>query len=104
MPPRGCSCAARSSPRWTEECRTPASRRPSPSRPVVSDPPRVLDTDLARKQVAALDQLPRPTLVTCRVGPRSSALAYLYAGLRAGASADQVLARGEADAAAFIRS
>jgi hypothetical protein len=39
---------------------------------VVSDPPRVLDTDLARKQVAALDQLPRPTLVTCRVGPRSS--------------------------------
>ena len=29
---------------------------------VVSDPPRVLDTDLARQQVAALDQLPRPTL------------------------------------------
>jgi len=56
---------------------------------VVSDPPRVLDTDLARQQVAALDQLPRPTLVTCRVGPRSSALVYLYAGLRAGASADE---------------
>jgi hypothetical protein len=35
---------------------------------VVSDPPRVLDTDLARQQVAALDQLPRPTLVTCRRG------------------------------------
>jgi hypothetical protein len=69
---------------------------------VVSDPPRVLDTDLARKQVAALDQLPRPTLVTCRVGPRSSALVYLYAGLRAGASADEVLARAEADDAPFI--
>ena len=71
---------------------------------VVSDPPRVLDTDLARQQVAALDQLPRPTLVTCRVGPRSSALVYLYAGLRAGASADEVLARAEANDAPFIRS
>ncbi|TML46074.1 MAG: hypothetical protein E6G19_02460 [Actinobacteria bacterium] len=39
---------------------------------VVSDPPRVLNADLARQQVAALDQLPRPTLVTCRTGPRSS--------------------------------
>src|ERR1043165_646859 len=51
---------------------------------IVSDPPRVLDLELARRQVAALDQLPRPTLVTCRVGPRSSAVVYLYAGLRAG--------------------
>ena len=33
---------------------------------------------------AALDSLPRPTLVTCRAGPRSSALVYLYAGLKAG--------------------
>jgi hypothetical protein len=38
------------------------------------------------------------------VGPRSSALVYLYAGLRAGASADEVLARAEADDAPFIRS
>src|SRR6476660_3622292 len=30
---------------------------------VISDPPRVLTMDLARKQVAALDELPRPTLV-----------------------------------------
>jgi len=71
---------------------------------IVSDPPRVLDTDLARQQVAALDQLPRPTLVTCRTGPRSSALVYLYAGLRAGATADAVLARAEADDAPFTRS
>jgi len=71
---------------------------------IVSDPPRVLDTDLARQQVAALDQLPRPTLVTCRTGPRSSALVYLYAGLRAGATADAVLARAEADDALFTRS
>jgi hypothetical protein len=71
---------------------------------IVSDPPRVLDMDLARQHVAALDQLPRPTLVTCRTGPRSSALVYLYAGLRAGASADDVLARAEADDAPFSRS
>jgi hypothetical protein len=71
---------------------------------VVSDPPRVLDMDLARRQVAALDELPRPTLVTCRVGPRSSALVYLYAGLRAGATAEEVLARVEADEAPFAGS
>ena len=71
---------------------------------IVSDPPQVLDMDLARRQVAALDELPRPTLVTCRTGPRSSALVYLYAGLRAGASADDVLARAQADAAPFTSS
>ena len=71
---------------------------------IVSDPPRVLDADLAREQIAALDQLPRPTVVTCRTGPRSSALVYLYAGLRAGATADEVLARAEADDAPFTRS
>jgi hypothetical protein len=71
---------------------------------IVSDPPRVLDMDLARRHVAALDQLPRPTLVTCRAGPRSSALVYLYAGLKAGASADEVLERAEADDAPFAGS
>ena len=71
---------------------------------VVSDPPRVMDLELARRQVAALDELPRPTLVTCRVGPRSSALVYLYAGLEAGATADEVLARAEADGAPFAGS
>lgn len=71
---------------------------------VVSDPPRVLDMDLARRQIAALDQLPRPTLVTCRVGPRASAAVYLYAGLQAGADADEVLARAEADGAPFCAS
>jgi hypothetical protein len=71
---------------------------------IVSDPPQVLDMDLARRHVAALDQLPRPTLVTCRMGPRSSAVVYLYAGLRAGAAADEVLARAEADGAPFSAS
>jgi hypothetical protein len=71
---------------------------------VVSDPPRVLDMDLARQQVAALDALPRPTLVTCRTGPRSSALIYLYAGLRSGATADEVLARAQADDAPFTHA
>lgn len=69
---------------------------------VVSDPPREMTMDLARRQVAALDDLPRPTLVTCRRGPRSSALVYLYAGLEAGASAGDVLARAEADGAPFL--
>ena len=68
---------------------------------IVSDPPVELDLDLARQLIAALDRLPRPTLVTCRTGPRSAAVAYLYAGLRAGASADDVLARADADAAPF---
>ena len=71
---------------------------------VVSDPPTPVDLDLARRQIEALDDLPRPTLVTCRAGPRSSALVYLYAGLRAGASVDDVLARAEADEAPFVRS
>ena len=71
---------------------------------VVSDPPTPLDLDLARRQIEALDGLPRPTLVTCRTGPRSSALIYLYGGLRAGASAEDVLARAEADDAPWVRS
>jgi protein tyrosine phosphatase (PTP) superfamily phosphohydrolase (DUF442 family) len=71
---------------------------------VVSDPPTPLDLGLARRQIEALDGLPRPTLVTCRTGPRSSALIYLYAGLKAGASAEDVLARAEADEAPFAQS
>jgi len=71
---------------------------------VVSDPPRVLDMDLARLQVSALGALPRTTLVTCRTGPRSSALVYLYAGLRSGATADEVLARAQADDAPFTHA
>jgi hypothetical protein len=71
---------------------------------LVSDPPTPMDMDLARRQVMALRELPRPTLVTCRTGPRSSALVYLYAGLEAGASADDVLARPEADRAPFCAS
>jgi hypothetical protein len=71
---------------------------------VVSDPPVPLSMDLARAQIEALDSLPRPTLVTCRTGPRSSALIYLYAGLRDGAPASDVLARGEADEAPWAQS
>lgn len=68
---------------------------------LIADPPRPFDMDVARRGVAALDALPRPTLVTCRTGPRSSALVYLYSGLRSGASADEVLARAKADGAPF---
>jgi len=70
---------------------------------LVADPPRPFDMDVARRGVEALDRLPRPTLVTCRTGPRSSALVYLYAGLQAGASTDDVLARAEADGAPFTQ-
>lgn len=68
---------------------------------IVSDPPVEMDLDLARQHLAALDRLPRPTLVTCRTGPRSAAIAYLYAGLQAGASAEEVLAAADADEAPF---
>src|SRR5258707_9994543 len=71
---------------------------------VVSDPPTPLDLVLARRQLEALDGLPRPTLVTCRTGPRASALIYLHAGLRTGASAEDVLARADTDDAPFARS
>ncbi|MVQ29302.1 hypothetical protein [Ramlibacter pinisoli] len=68
---------------------------------VVSDPPRVLDLDLARQHVAALDVLPRPTLVSCRAGPRSSAVAYMYAGLKAGVTPAEVIHAAELDDAPF---
>jgi len=68
---------------------------------IISDPPRILDLEKAQLHMAALDRLPRPTLVTCRAGPRSSAVVYLYAGLRAGASPEEVLARADADSAPF---
>jgi hypothetical protein len=70
---------------------------------VISDPPRVLDIELARRHVAALDELPRPTAVTCRAGPRSSAVAYMYAGLRAGAQPADVIAAAEAAGAPFVK-
>ncbi|WP_426572122.1 hypothetical protein [Aquihabitans sp. McL0605] len=69
---------------------------------VISDPPREMTMALARQHVAALDALPRPTVVTCRRGPRSSAVIYLYAGLQQGATADEVLAQAERDDAAFL--
>ena len=71
---------------------------------VISDPPRVLDLDLARKHVDALDHLPRPTLISCRSGPRASAVAYMYAGLKQGADADEVLAAAQEDNAPFCAS
>jgi hypothetical protein len=71
---------------------------------IVSDPPVAFDLDLVRRNLDALDTLPRPTLVTCRSGPRSSALVYLYGGLQAGATADEVLACADADDAPFTRS
>jgi hypothetical protein len=73
---------------------------PSSAR-VASDSPRVLDLDLARQHVEALDRLQRPTLISCRTGPRASAVAYMYAGLKAGAAPDDVLAAAERDDAPF---
>lgn len=71
---------------------------------VVSDPPRELTLDLARRHVAALDGLPRPTLVSCRTGPRSSAVAYLYAALKQGATYEDLLRAAERDQAPFCAS
>jgi hypothetical protein len=71
------------------------------SRNVVSDPPRVLNLDLAKQHVEALDELPRPTLVSCRAGPRASAVAFMYAGLEAGADPDEVVEAAKAAGAPF---
>ena len=71
---------------------------------VISDPPRTMTLDLAREQVAALDDLPRPTLISCRTGPRASAVAYLYAGLQGDASPEEVLAAAVAENAPFCAS
>jgi len=70
---------------------------------VVSDPPRVLNLDLARQHVEALDSLPRPTLISCRTGPRASAVAYMYSGLKLGAEPEEVIAMAEKDQAPFIQ-
>jgi len=70
---------------------------------VISDPPRVLNLDLAKQHVAALDSLPRPTLISCRTGPRASAVAYMYSGLKLRASPDEVLSKAEKDQAPFIQ-
>jgi hypothetical protein len=71
---------------------------------IVADPPAPFDLDTVRAGIDALDRLPRPTLVTCRTGPRSSALVYIYAGLQEKATADEVLARAEADGAPFMKA
>lgn len=68
---------------------------------VISDPPRVLTLELAQQHVAALDALSRPTLISCRAGPRASAVAYLYAGLKSDASYDDVLAAAQENDAPF---
>jgi hypothetical protein len=70
---------------------------------IVADPPRPFDLDAVRTLVDAIDRMPRPTLVTCRTGPRSSAAVYVYAGLEAGASPQEVLDRADADDAPFAR-
>jgi hypothetical protein len=71
---------------------------------VVSDPPRELTLDLARQHVAALNSLPRPTLISCRTGPRASAVAYMYSGLLTGADPEDVIATAEKDKAPFVQN
>lgn len=70
---------------------------------VISDPPRVLNLELAKQHVEALDLLPRPTLISCRTGPRASAVAYMYSGLKLGAEPDEVLTMAEKDQAPFMQ-
>ena len=70
---------------------------------VISDPPQVLNLDLAKQHVEALDSLPRPTLISCRTGPRASAVAYMYSGLKLGAEPDEVIAAAEKDNAPFTK-
>jgi hypothetical protein len=70
---------------------------------VISDPPQILNLDLAHKQVEALDSLPRPTLISCRTGPRASAVAYMYSGLKLGTDPDEVIAAADKNNAPFTK-
>src|SRR6187402_2944 len=70
---------------------------------VISDPPRVLNLDLAKQHVEALDTLKRPTLISCRTGPRASAVAYMYSGLKQNADPEDVIASAEKDNAPFTK-
>lgn len=71
---------------------------------IVSDPPMTLNLDLAQQQVEALDSLPRPTLISCRMGPRASAVAYMYSGLKLGVDPEDVIAAAEKANAPFVKS
>lgn len=68
---------------------------------VISDPPQVLNLALAQQHVEALEALARPTLISCRKGPRASAVAYMYAGLKAGATFEEVIEAAEHESAPF---
>lgn len=68
---------------------------------VISDPPRELNLDLAKKQFEALESLPRPTLISCRKGPRASAVAYMYAAVKLNANYEDVIAAAEKEKAPF---
>src|SRR4030095_3550986 len=70
---------------------------------VISDPPLTLNLDLATQHVNALDSLPRPTLISCRTGPRASAVAYMYSGLKLGAEPDEIIAAAEKENAPFTK-
>ena len=71
---------------------------------VISDPPMALSIEIAKQQIKALDSLPRPTLISCRMGPRSSAAAYMYAGLKSDSDVEQVIEAAELDNAPFTKS
>lgn len=71
---------------------------------IISDPPMKLNLDLAQQQVDALDSLPRPTLISCRMGPRASAVAYMYSGLKQGIDPEEVIEAAEKANAPFVKS
>src|SRR4030095_2694470 len=75
-----------------------------PSINVINTPPQVLNLYLAKQHVEALDSLPRPTLISCRTGPRASAVAYMYSGLKLGAEPDEVIATAEKDNPPFTKN
>ncbi len=71
---------------------------------IISDPPMTLNLDLAEQQMKALDSLPRPTLISCRMGPRASAVAYMYSGLKLGAHPKDVILAAEEANVPFVKS
>jgi hypothetical protein len=72
------------------------------NRGAIQEPsPHAKETGCASWLFLALEQLPRPTLISCRTGPRASAVAYMYAGLKARATPAEVVTAAEHDAAPF---
>lgn len=56
--------------------------------------PEALSDDLADQVLQRIDQAPKPTLVHCKTGLRSAALALMYTATQTGLSAAEAMEKG----------